>query len=205
MPGHFRRLRDAHHSEQRGCDIGQCSTLSKTGGTLFRNEDQGHGIGRVGSVRTAGLGVDHQLRIAVVGGDDHSAAFRSHRLVDFTQAGVHGFNGFGGGFELAAVAHHVGVGEVHDQDIKMTFVHRFDHRVFHPLGAHLRLQVVGGHFGRRDQDAFLSGISLLDAAVEEVSDVRVFLCFRHAQVLEVQVRHDAGQDVSEFLRGNKVG
>ena len=48
------------------------------------NEDQRHGIGRVRGVRLAGLLVEHQLRVAVIGRDQRDAvhAFRRRRECD---------------------------------------------------------------------------------------------------------------------------
>ena len=150
-------------------------------------------------MRSAGLRIDHQLRVAVVCRDDHRAAFGADRLVDFSQAGVYGFDCLDGGLEFSAVAHHVRVGEIHDHHVKRTLVHRFDHRVLDPSGAHFGLQVIGGHLGRGHQDAVFSRVGLLNAAVEEVSHVGVLLRFRHAQVPEVQIGHYTSQDVPEFL------
>ena len=69
-----------------------------------------------------------------------------------------------------------------------------------PAARHFRLQIVGGDFGRRNQDAFFAGERLFDAAVEEIGDVRVFFGFGAAQILVVQLGEDLREDVLEFFR-----
>ena len=83
---------------------------------------------------------------------------------------------------LPGVAHHVGIGEIHDDGVEIAFFDRVNHGVGDARGGHFRLQVVGGHFGRRHQDALLAGERLFHAAIEEISDVRVFFGFGDAQI-----------------------
>ena len=66
-------------------------------------------VGGVGGVRSAGLGVAHQLAIAVVGGDQQRAARLGDGVGDAAQAGIDGFDRLDGGGEAAGVADHVGV------------------------------------------------------------------------------------------------
>ena len=61
------------------------------------------------------------------------------------------------------------------------------------LRAHLRLQIVSRDLRRRHHLALFAGERLLDAAVEEVSHVRVLLGLGDAQVLPVQLREDVGR------------
>ena len=79
---------------------------------------------------------------------------------------------------------------------------RLDHRVRDAGGGHLRRQVVGRHLLRRHQRAVFPAERLLDAAVEEVSDVRVLLRLRDAQVAQVGLRHQVRQQVVHRLRRN---
>ena len=74
--------------------------------------DQGHGIGGVRGVGTAGLGIDHQLAVPVVGRDQHrgSGGFRGRQ--DPAQALVHGFHRLDDRREYAGMSDHVGVGKV---------------------------------------------------------------------------------------------
>jgi len=46
-----------------------------------------------------------------------------------------------------------------------------------PCGAHLRLQIVRGHFRRRHEDALFAAERFFDAAVEEIRHVGVFFGF----------------------------
>ncbi len=72
----------------------------------------------MGGVRAAGGGVDEHLGVAVVGGDEQASAALFDRLIDAVELGVDGLDGADGGFELAGVADHVGVGEVDDDDVE---------------------------------------------------------------------------------------
>ena len=65
------------------------------------------------------------------------------------------------------MADHVAVGEVDDDEVVLAGVdlRRAAHR--QGIGAHLRLQVVGRHFGRGHQQAVFAGERLLAPPVEE--------------------------------------
>ena len=80
------------------------------------------------------------------------------------------------------MAHHVAVGEIQDDDI---IVPGFDalHAFLTDLrGAHLRLEVIGGHLGRGDQHPVPTGEDGLTSAVEEEGDVGVFLRLGDAEL-----------------------
>ena len=55
--------------------------------------EERHRVQRVRGVRRAGLGVDHLLAVAVVGGDDERAALLANGLRDATDAHVDGLDG----------------------------------------------------------------------------------------------------------------
>ena len=85
------------------------------------------------------------------------------------------------------MAHHVSVGEVDQAEPVGARRDAVAEQVADAVGAHGRLQVVGGHVARRvDKRPALALAAVLTAAVEEVGDVRVLLRLGH-----VQLRHAA--------------
>ncbi len=77
----------------------------------------------------AGDGINHGFGVAVVGGDDPGAAARFERLKNSAETFVHGFDGFDGGFELAGMADHVGIREIHDDGVEISFFDGVDYGV----------------------------------------------------------------------------
>ena len=139
-------------------------------------------------VRLAGGGVVHHFGVAVVGGDQHFAAGGARGVDDAADADVERFHRLARGVEVAGVADHVAVRVVADDRVVLAALDRLDQLVGDLGRAHLGLQVVGGDLRRRHQDAVLAGVDRLDAAVEEVRDVRVFLGFGDAQLASGRVR-----------------
>ena len=80
-----------------------------------------------------------------------------------------------GGRDDAGVANHVGVGEVEDERPVVAGADSPSGRLRHGGCAHLRLQVVGRHLGRRDKTAALAGELVFLSSIEEVGHVRVLL------------------------------
>jgi hypothetical protein len=99
------------------------------------------------------------------------------------------------------VPDHVGVREVEDRKAVAPGAERR-----HGLGgelarAHLRLLVVRPDLARRrDQDALLPLVLVLDAAVEEVRDVRVLLCLGGVELGHAGRLEHVRQDVRGTLR-----
>jgi hypothetical protein len=160
---------------------------------LVGDEEEGDGVGGVGGVGATGEGVDEELGVAVVGGDDPVGVVLADGGVDAAELGVDGFYGADGGFELAGVADHVGVGEVDDDDVEGGVGEGADDGVGDALGGHLGGEVVGGYLLGLDDFALFAGERLLDAAVEEVGDVRILLGLGYA---EVGVAEDVGEEVA---------
>src|SRR5208283_1376417 len=171
-------------------------------GVVVGDADERDGIGGVVSVRAAGDGIDHGFGIAVIGGDDPCAAAGLERLIDAGEAGVHGFDGFDGGFELAGVADHIGVGIIHDDGVELAFFDGFHDGVGDACGGHFRFQIVGGDFRGGDQDAFLAAERFFDATVEEIGNVGVFFGFGAAEIFVLQILEDLSKDVLEFFGGD---
>ena len=69
-------------------------------------------------------------------------------LKDPAQAFVDGFDGLHGGFELAGVADHVRIGEIHDDGVEIALLDGVNYRIGDAGGGHFRLQIVGGNFRR---------------------------------------------------------
>ena len=145
------------------------------------------------------VGAAHGFGVAVVGGDDPRAAFFFQRRVDAGQALVHGFHRPDGGVELAGVAHHVGISEVDHQYIEVPALDGLHHFLGYAGGAHLRLQVVGGHFGRGNQRALFAVVGFFHPAVEKVGNVGVLLGLGYAQVAQALARKDVREDVVGML------
>ena len=103
------------------------------------------------------------------------------------------------------MADHVGVGEVDDDDVEGRVVDGFDDGVGDACGGHLGGEIVGGYFLRGDEGAVFAGEGLFDAAIEEVGDVGVLLGLGYAQVAEVGLGHEVGEEVVHRLGGNDDG
>ncbi len=153
-------------------------------------------MGRVGAT---GFGVDEELGVAVVGGDDPVGSVLFDGLVDTAKLGVDALDGADGGLDLAGVADHVGVGEVDDDDVEGGVGEGLDDDVGDALGGHLRGEVVGGDFLGLDELALFAGEGLFDAAVEKVGDVGVLFGLGDAEVAEVVDSHDVGEEVVHAL------
>src|SRR5699024_417940 len=145
------------------------------------DDAEGHGVGGVGGKGGAVL-VHHLVGVAVVGGEQHAAAHLLHSLHHAAHAGVHGFHGLYSGLAHASVAHHVAVGVVEDEGVVLAGLHGLHHLVGDLIGAHLGLQIVGGHSGGLHQNTVLPGVLLLHAAVEEEGDMGVLLRLGDAQL-----------------------
>jgi hypothetical protein len=97
-------------------------------------------------VGATGGRVDEHLGVAVIGGDEEVSSVLTDGVVDAAQFPIDCFDCTDGGFDLAGVADHVGVGEVDDDDVEGCVVDGFDDGVGDAGGGHLRSEVVGGDF-----------------------------------------------------------
>ena len=133
------------------------------------------------------------------------AAALSDCVIDAAQLRVDGFYGADGWLHHAGVADHVGVGEVDDDDVEGGVVDGFDDGVGDARGRHLGGEIVGRYFLRGDQCSVFAGEGFFDAAVEEVSDVSVLFGLGYAEVAEVGLRHEVGEEVVHRLGGDDDG
>ena len=162
------------------------------------DDAEGHGVGGVGG-KGGAVVVHHLVGVAVVGGEQHAAAHLLHSLHHAAHAGVHGLHGLHSGLEHAGVAHHVAVGVVEDEGVVLAGLHGLHHLVGDLIGAHLGLQIVGGHSGGLDQNAVLAGVLLLHAAVEEEGDMGVLLRLGDAQLGQALVGDVLAKGVHQAL------
>ena len=153
-------------------------------------------------VRPACCRIDHHFCISMIRCDEHRSAVGAHGLLDLPQASIDGLDPFYSRLDLPGVTNHVGIREVHDDNVKCTIARSFDDDVGNSRRAHLRLQIVGCHLLRRHQYPLFSRKWLLHAAVEEVRYMCVLLGFGDTQISHVQSAHDVCQNVRHRFRWN---
>ena len=139
---HFFRLLLAQDAQDRRGDVLEGAVGAEFHAAVVGHQDERHGIGGVVSVGAVRDRVDHGLGVAVVGADDPGAFMSAQNLIDAGEAGVDGFDGADGRLHFAGMAHHIGVGEVHDDHVEVAAFDGFDDDVGDAGGAHLRLQIV---------------------------------------------------------------
>ena len=101
--------------------------------------------------------------------------------------------------EHAGVPDHVGVGEVHEDEVELAAARsRLATASATPPRRHLRLLVVGRDvLRRREHLPLFAGERLLAPAVEEVRHVRVLLGLGAAKLRQPGARDDLGEDVRD--------
>ena len=120
-------LVEVEELEDGGGDVAEAAAWAEGGGALplcsvMRRKGTGLVVWAVWGPPVSG--VDEHLGVAVVGGDEEAAAALADGLIDAAELAVDGFDGADGGFHLAGVADHVGVGEVDDDDVEGGVVRR---------------------------------------------------------------------------------
>ncbi len=150
-------------------------------------------------MRSAGLGIAHQLAIAMVGGHKERAPRPCDRRCQAAQSGVDRLHGGDGSGKTAGVSDHVGIGVVEHDQVELAGTDR----LYRPVGQfgcrHLRLEIVGRDLRRRHHDALFARVGPLLAAVEEIGDVRIFFGLSHAQLRPSGARHHFAQHVRQRL------
>ena len=142
-----------------------------------------HQVQRVRRVRLAGRRIVHHLDVAVIGGDQHFAAARALRGNHAADALVEDLDRPRRRFEIAGMADHVAVGVIADDRVVAVPLAIAATSLSVTSNALISgLQIVGRDLGRGHHDAVLARIGRLDAAVEEIGDVRVFLGLGDAQL-----------------------
>ena len=133
--------------------------------------------------RAAGFLIDHDLGIAMVRGDQHHPAEFGKALDQPADAAVHGLHRGDGRSHDPAVPHHVAVGKIeHHQAVGI--IGKAAKQLFgHRLRAHLRLEIVGGHFaGGWEQGPLFQRVWGFTAAIEKIGNVGVFFRLGDAQL-----------------------
>ena len=197
-PLHLGRRPDSLQPEDRRRDVGQSAPGSER--AALRAHDERHRVRRMGRVRLAGSGIDHLLGVAVIGGHhEDRAGIAAGRFQD-SEAAVERLDGGDRLGELARVPDHVGVREIDDAGAEPAGG-QGAHGLLGDLGrAHLRMEIVGRALPGGHEHAVLPGKRRLDAAVEEVRDVRVLLGLGEPQVLDARLGPDVREDVRQTLR-----
>src|SRR5262249_32094358 len=138
---HFGRLFFAQYTQHGRGDVLQRAVWPQLPPGVV-HQDEGDRVGGVISVGGFSDGIDYGLRVAVIGADDPGAVLPAQRLIDRGQAPINHFDGARRRLELAGVADHIRVGEIHDDDIEIARVDRLHDHVSDAGRAHLRPQVV---------------------------------------------------------------
>ena len=172
---------------------------------LFVDQMERHGVGGVRRVRTAGQQIDHLFGIAVIGGDERGAACFTYPFSDPAETRVDVLAGFDCLIEFPGVADHVGIREVDDKNIRLTFINAAQKLVRDFERRHFGLQIVCRDLRRRNQQALFACKLRLHATVEEVSDVRVLLSLGETIVAHAQPRTNFRQHVRWCRGGNAIG
>ena len=143
LGSHSLRLRDAHELENGRSYVAKSSIID---GLDFRDvdDDELHLVERMCRVRRAVL-VDCVVGIAVVCREQHCVSVFYGRPYDLLYESVDGFDSLADSLVHSGVAHHVTVGEVEYDEVLLLGVYGLDEFLGNFRGAHLRLEVVGGH------------------------------------------------------------
>ena len=126
--------------------------------------------------------------IAMVGNDDYLViAHALCSLNGIVQTGVEGLDSLLNCGIYTGVAHHIAIGEVHDDEIIFIALDCVNELVFHFKGAHLGLEVVGGDFGRGNENTVFAIERSFASAVKEECHMRVLLSLGDMELLLAQV------------------
>src|SRR5947209_20560274 len=101
------------------------------------------------------------------------------------------------------MTNHVRIGEIQNDQIIIR--HFRANIVSNWHRAHLRLQIVSRHFGRRYYLAIFAWECALDSSIKEIGDVRIFFRFGDAQLSLAGGADDFAEDVCELFRRKNVG
>ncbi len=167
------------------------------GGTV--HEDDRHGVHGMRRMRLAGDSVPHLFEIAVIGGDDEQPARRLDGLLKPAEAMIDRLRRLRRRGEDAAMAHHIAVGIIDDDEIELAALDRGDELVGHLRRRHFRLEIVGRDLGRGHENALFAREGLLLAAVEEIGDMGVFLGLGDAKLMEAGLGRHLAERAGELL------
>src|SRR5205807_39149 len=104
------------------------------------------------------------------------------------------------GGEIPRMPYHISVREVEDDSLRLPCTQTRYNRLSNLVGTHLRLQIIGRHFGRRDQQTVFPGKGCFHTPVEEICHMSIFFRFGYTQIMNIMLRENLGQNVIERLR-----
>ena len=105
------------------------------------------GIRRVFLINSARDNVGNFLRVAVISRNEDNAALNEHCVHDAPDLAVIKLDRFHGCLNVSRVRHHVGIGEVGNDEIVRAGFYFLHNTVRYFFGRHLGRLVVLGHFG----------------------------------------------------------
>lgn len=109
---------------------------------------------------------------------------RQNLLHHLAHAAVHRLYCLDCRIEYTGVSDHVAVGKVEDDNVVFSAVQTGKQLVGHLIGAHLRLQIVGGNLRGVDECAVLPFRNGFYTTVKEEGDVRILFGFGNAQLMQ---------------------
>ena len=152
----------------------------------------------MGGIRRT-VGVDGIVGIAVVGNDDSLITVRLCGLNHVMHTCIDSHNGLLYSLIHTGMTHHVTIGKVHHNEIILVGADGLHQTVAYKVGAHLGLQVVCGHLGRRHQDTVLALERKLAPAVQEECHVCVFLSLGYMELLQTLGRDILAKGIVHVL------
>lgn len=135
----------------------------------------------------------------MVGSDHENVVVLHTSLVDLTNGLVGGSDTLDSSFVHTSVANHVRGREVVHDKVELALTETLGHLGTDTSSTHLGVKIVGSHAGRGDHVADLARELFLNAAVEEESDVGVFLSLGNVALLQVLLAEPFGQNVAHVL------
>ena len=139
-------------------------------------------MGRLGLSR---LRIDHQLCVAMIGGDQNVCIQLKKSLHHTPDALIDNLNSPFGGIKVTGVTHHVAVREVHKNEAVGVVVQLRKQCLGHLVGFHFRVAGKGGRIEfTGDFDVILAVIGRCGLAVEETRHMAVLLRFGDPKLTE---------------------
>ena len=137
------------------------------------------------------------ISVTVVGDDDSFVTLCFSSFDYVFHASVNSHNSLLDCFVDTGMTNHVTVSEVHHDEIIFVFVDSVYQFILHFVSAHFRFQVVSGYFRRWNKDTVFVVERSFTTAVEEESNVSIFLCFS-----DMELAQSFGSDVFAQCVGN---
>ena len=95
---------------------------------------------------------------------------------------------------------HIGIGEIHDNQVMRAAVDSVKHCRQNLLGRHFRLQIISGHLWRVHQMPVLSVKGGLIPAIEKEGHMRIFFGFGYSQLAQPRLGYGLAKAVAEVWR-----